>query len=73
MKNIRNIIPLLSILISCTQADKNAIDRVALLERNNPVVVQTDTLASLSVGNGNFAFTVDATGLQTFQIGSAHF
>ena len=25
-----------------------------------------DTLASLSVGNGEFAFTVDATGLQTF-------
>ncbi len=25
-----------------------------------------DTLSSLSVGNGAFAFTVDATGLQTF-------
>ena len=25
-----------------------------------------DTLSSLSVGNGRFAFTVDATGLQSF-------
>ena len=42
------------------------IDRRALVERNNPVVHSVDTLASLSVGNGGFAVTVDVTGMQTF-------
>jgi hypothetical protein len=42
------------------------IDRHALVERNNPRITAFDGLSSLSVGNGNFAFTVDATGLQTF-------
>jgi hypothetical protein len=42
------------------------IDRLALVNRNNPVVTSFEELSSLSVGNGNFAYTVDATGLQTF-------
>ena len=42
------------------------IDREALVNRHNVKVDKVDTLASLTVGNGNFAFTVDATGLQTF-------
>ncbi|MDR2804610.1 MAG: hypothetical protein LBB85_03060 [Dysgonamonadaceae bacterium] len=42
------------------------IDRQALVERNNPRITAFDKQSSLSVGNGNFAFTVDATGLQTF-------
>ncbi len=43
-----------------------AIDRIALLERNNPHIESLDTLSSFTVGNGGFAVTVDATGLQTF-------
>lgn len=50
---------------ACTQ-QQTPIDREALVTRNNPVVESLDSLASLSVGNGEFAFTVDATGLQTF-------
>lgn len=42
------------------------IDRQAVVNRNNPHVTGLDSMASLTVGNGNFAFTVDATGLQTF-------
>lgn len=42
------------------------IDRKALVSRHNVHVHEIDTLASLTVGNGAFAFTVDATGLQTF-------
>jgi len=42
------------------------IDRFALVSRHNILVEQPDTLASLSVGNGEFAFTTDVTGLQTF-------
>ena len=49
----------------CSTAPEK-IDREALVGRNSPTVERLDTLASLSVGNGRFAFTVDATGLQTF-------
>ncbi len=45
---------------------KMPIDRVALVSRHNPVLTAVDTLASLTVSNGNFAVTVDATGMQTF-------
>ncbi len=47
-------------------AASERIDRRALVERNSPQVMAVDKLQSLSVGNGEFAFTVDATGLQTF-------
>jgi len=49
-----------------TTTAQAAIDRKALVTRNNPVVTSVDTLASISVGNGGFAFTTDVTGLQTF-------
>lgn len=42
------------------------INRQALVQRHKVVVNKIDSLSSLSVGNGRFAFTVDATGLQTF-------
>ncbi|MEI6950028.1 hypothetical protein V9K67_22775 [Paraflavisolibacter sp. H34] len=47
-----------------SQAQK--IDRKALIERHKVINDRPDTLASLTVGNGSFAFTVDVTGLQTF-------
>ncbi len=53
-------------LAACGSEKQAPIDREALLARNNPRVSAFDTLASLSVGNGEFAYTVDATGLQTF-------
>ncbi|MCU6798166.1 glycoside hydrolase family 65 [Paenibacillus sp. WQ 127069] len=42
------------------------INREQLVRRHNPVVRGCDKFSSLTVGNGNYAFTVDATGLQTF-------
>ncbi|MCR5642770.1 MAG: glycoside hydrolase family 88 protein [Prevotella sp.] len=42
------------------------INRQAVVTRNNPVVTEASPLASLSVGNGHFATTVDVTGLQSF-------
>ena len=42
------------------------IDRLALVTRHNVIITQPDTLGSLSVGNGEFAFTIDVSGLQTF-------
>lgn len=42
------------------------INRKAVVSRHNVQVSSFDSLQSLTVGNGAFAFTVDATGLQTF-------
>ncbi len=42
------------------------IDRKSVVERQIVTLNQVDTLGSLSVGNGHFAFTVDVTGLQSF-------
>ncbi|MGD2094992.1 MAG: hypothetical protein PVH77_08305 [Phycisphaerales bacterium] len=42
------------------------IDRKALVRRNNVTLEKPDALTPLSVGNGEFAFTADITGLQTF-------
>src|SRR5712692_2056739 len=42
------------------------IDRLALVSRHNPVLRRLDPVSPLSVGNGEFAFTADITGLQTF-------
>ena len=59
-----NLLVAAAITSGCS--DKNGkIDRYALVERNNPHVTSIDTMASLTVGNGRFAFTADVTGLQT--------
>ncbi len=44
----------------------DAINRSALVRRHNPGLRELDPLSPLSVGNGEFAFTADITGLQTF-------
>lgn len=43
------------------------IDREALVRRHNVHVNRLDPESPLSVGNGDFAFTVDVTGLQSFE------
>ncbi|MDR2841217.1 MAG: hypothetical protein LBV75_08200 [Paludibacter sp.] len=53
-------------LTACAGNNSEKIDRYDLVQRNSPIVKEFEELSSLSVGNGNFAFTVDATGLQTF-------
>lgn len=53
--------------VGCQSTQKSSkIDRFALVNRHNVLVEKPDTLSSLSVGNGEFAFTTDVTGLQTF-------
>src|ERR1019366_407702 len=44
------------------------IDRHALVTRHNVVLTTADVHSPLSVGNGEFAFTADVTGLQTFEL-----
>lgn len=60
------IVFLLFIPVCDAQMDTGKIDRRALVERHTVLIDQFDSLASLSIGNGGFAFTVDVTGLQSF-------
>ncbi len=57
---------LIALLCTAAMIGQQKIDRKALVTRHNVNITAIDTLASLSVGNGSFAFTVDATGLQSF-------
>lgn len=64
------LVLLFSIVYSCknekTAINPEKIDRKAVVSRHNVKISAIDTLGSLNVGNGKFAFTVDATGLQSF-------
>lgn len=51
-------------ITACT--DKLPVDRQALVTRHNVSITSPDSISPVSVGNGDFAFTVDITGLQTF-------
>ncbi|WP_134088080.1 hypothetical protein [Olivibacter sp. XZL3] len=58
-------------ITSCNQRqekENGSIDRKAVVSRHNVVNEFIDSLSSLTVGNGEFAFTVDVTGLQTFPL-----
>jgi hypothetical protein len=48
------------------QVSESRLDRHALVTRHNPILRKLDPLSPLSIGNGEFAFTADLTGLQTF-------
>ena len=52
--------------VLCGRDAPGALDRRARVARHSPTVRTFDAYSALSVGNGGFAFTVDATGLQTF-------
>lgn len=51
------------LFVSCNQS---RIDRKALVDRHRIVSTETDPRSPAQVGNGEFAFGVDITGLQTF-------
>src|SRR5687768_7074385 len=44
----------------------NRVNREQVVRRHTVQLTKADPLSSLSVGNGQFAFTVDVTGLQSF-------
>jgi protein-glucosylgalactosylhydroxylysine glucosidase len=56
----------LTINFSCQQKTQNTIDRKVWIERHFPTLEKAEPLSPFSVGNGEFAFTADITGLQTF-------
>ena len=60
------LIPALCLSVQSVVCAQTVINRKALVERHTIVNTRFDSLSSLSVGNGGFAFTVDITGLQSF-------
>lgn len=62
-KHIAGVLVLLLLLFSCSNGK---IDRHALVTRHNIQHSSKDSLSSLTVGNGRFAYTVDITGMQSF-------
>ena len=63
---MRQPLIILSLILCCLCSVAQPIDRKAVVRRNNPHITSLDTLGALTVGNGGFAMTVDATGLQSF-------
>jgi len=67
MKNIKTVFLLSILMVLIMAANSTAvIDRYALVERHKVIITKFDAFSPLSVGNGHFVFTADATGLQTF-------
>ncbi len=66
---LSSLIILLATLVSCHSLNNNyKIDRYKLVTRHNIRHSEINPLSSLTVGNGEFAFTVDITGLQSFPV-----
>lgn len=59
-------LPILLALLFIFSCSNEKIDRQNLVNRHNVKNTSTDSLSTLTVGNGNFAFSVDITGMQTF-------
>ncbi len=66
-KIITGLICISAISSVSTASGAEPIDRHNLVTRHNVVLTEPNAFSSLSVGNGEFAFTVDITGLQTFE------
>ncbi len=54
------------LLLTSFTALSQPINREAVIRRHTVNINKFDSLASLSLGNGRFAFTADITGLQSF-------
>lgn len=66
MKKIAIYLSLFCIGFSSLNAQK--IDRKKVVQRHNVVNTKADTLSTLTVGNGKFAYTVDITGMQSISL-----
>ncbi|WP_240348016.1 hypothetical protein [Longitalea arenae] len=60
------IILAFGIAVTNSMAQQGGIDREAVVRRHTIHINKPDPLGSLTVGNGQFAFTADVTGLQSF-------
>jgi hypothetical protein len=64
LKTILPALCTLCMMIGCVGAESSAIDRHALVTRHN--IEWNDLQGQIPLGNGEFCFNADATGLQTF-------
>lgn len=69
--NIALVYTVALLLTACGTSEESPIDRKKVVSRHNIINHAIDSLSSLTVGNGVFAFTVDVTGLQTFPLSYA--
>jgi len=58
--------PFVSLVLAAQYVASHSIDRQAVVSQFNPVRYESSNSTPMQVGNGNFAFGVDVTGLQTF-------
>jgi len=66
MKRHSILLLVVVLLNACNKEPAGRINRHELVSRHNVIIKSVDSLNSLTVGNGDFAYTVDITGLQTF-------
>jgi hypothetical protein len=57
---------LLPLALAMELVASHSIDRQAVVSQFNPVRYESSNSTPMQVGNGNFAFGADVTGLQTF-------
>lgn len=67
MRSIKFFLLTLLVSLSVSALSGETIDRFALVNRHNVILHKADPLSPLSVGNGDFAFTADITGMQSFE------
>lgn len=68
---MRKFVLYFSFLLLGCEAIAQPINRKQVVERHIVTNTKVDSLSSLTIGNGSFAFTVDITGLQTFPLAYA--
>lgn len=64
--SVKIVASILAITLVAGCVEETSINRQALVTRHNVILHEADTLGALTVGNGEFAFTADISGLQTF-------
>jgi hypothetical protein len=66
MRNFTFLMSLALLIFGITVQASEKINRLKLVTRHNIEVSEIDRMNPLTVGNGEFAYTADITGLQTF-------
>ena len=64
---MKHLLLIFSLLCYSALYSTNTVNRKAVVDRHKIITTQTDPESPASVGNGEIAFNVDITGLQTFE------
>lgn len=68
---LKALTPLIIMTIITLSCSEDKINRKELVSRHHILNTSKDSLNTLTVGNGNFAYTVDITGMQSFPMNYA--